>query len=199
MSPSNCPVGALVLAAGQSRRFGADKRFQLLQGSTNVLEQSVRNAAAAFEDVLVVLRADETELAQELKYKLKLPDLKFCLAQDAELGMAHSLAAGIKSVGHWQGAAVLLGDMPFLRGETLKTLVQRFTDIYDQDPILIPTFEGQNGHPVLFSSAYFKEIVQLTGDIGARPVVQAHGDKVVQVEVDDPGVIRDIDRPEDLA
>ena len=184
-------LGGLVLAAGQSRRFGADKRLAVLPDGRTVIAATLDRVRDVFPEILLVLRADETALGESL-------GVPFVTATDAHLGMAHSLAAGIAALPDWDGAAVLLGDMPFTRATTLKHLVEVFTENAGSDPIVVPVHDNRNGHPVIFASRYFDEMAGISGDGGARPVMTAHGDHVIRVVTDDAGVRQDIDLPADL-
>lgn len=179
-------VVALVLAAGCSARFGSDKRRAALAEGTSVLGQSVEHALSVFDEVRVVLRPGET--AQDLG----LPAA--CLVVhsfDAVLGMGHSLAAGVASLGdsRSKAVAILLGDMPWISPSTLRQLA----DAASADSILLPRCQGQPGHPVFFGRTFWPQLMHLTGDEGARAVVRAHPDHCVWVDVEDAGVLRDVD------
>ena len=184
-------VVALVLAAGRSARFGGDKRRAALADGTSVLVQSVEHALAAFDEVRVVLRAGER--GQDLR----LPTgCRVVHSPDAALGMGHSLAAGVASLADSaaQAVAILLGDMPWIAPATLRRLAERAS----ASTILSPHHEGQSGHPVLFGRAFWPALTCLSGDEGARSVVQAHRDRCVVLVVDDAGVLRDVDTPDAL-
>ncbi len=111
--------------------------------------------------------------------------------------MGHSLAAGVAAARDTtaQAMAVLLGDMPWIAADTLERLAAMGQCL---EAILFPLHDGQRGHPVLFGRDFWPELTQLTGDEGARAVVQAHRDSCVVVEVKDAGVLRDVDTPEVL-
>lgn len=192
-------IGGIVLAAGSSRRFGDDKRKTTLDSGDTVIEASIKNAAAALEAVLVVLRYGDQAYLQELEARIDDPKVSFFCAPDSALGMAHSLANAIHQIRDWQAALVLLADMPYIRPATIESLVETFRKHEANAPIVFPEIDGVTGHPVLFSSAYFDEMEKLTGDHGAKPVIDEHENKVISVVVDDPGILQDIDRPEDLS
>jgi molybdenum cofactor cytidylyltransferase len=191
-------IGGIILGAGSSRRFGDDKRRAVLPGGDMVIVRTINNVAAAVDSVLVVLRSTDQAFAELLQSQINLTNVNYYLAPDSAKGMAHSLGNAISQVKGWDGAMVFLADMPFLQQETISQLQQAFTANVLSEPIVVPLFDGTPGHPVTFHSAYFNEIVELTGDKGAKPVINAHLDSVFRVTVDDAGVLKDIDTPEDL-
>jgi molybdenum cofactor cytidylyltransferase len=203
-------IGAIILAAGSSRRFGDDKRKSLLSNGETLLAATIRKAAVSVSEILVILRSDDQAFADTLTHTLAASPTKrnnnenisFFRAPDSALGMAHSLANGISQVQDWQAALVMLGDMPFVETPTIQKILAAYTNNTEADtnpaPIVVPCHNGKFGHPVLFSRTYFKEIASLTGDRGARPVIDAHPKYLIKLNVDDKGVLLDVDRPADL-
>ncbi|CAK15648.1 nucleotidyltransferase family protein [Pseudomonas entomophila] len=181
-------VVALVLAAGQGSRFGGDKRRALLADGRSLLQHSVERALAVFDEVRVVLRAGER--AEDLG----LPTgCRIVVSPEAGLGMGHSLAAGAASLDNCAAEAVsiVLGDMPWIQARTFRRLIEAASPT----AIVVPCHHQQNGHPVLFGRTYWPELTVLAGDQGARSVLQRHRQQMLVVEVDDAGVLRDVDTP----
>ena len=191
-------VGAIILAAGSSRRFGDDKRKATLQNGNMLIENTINIAAKTLDSVLVVLRFGDRAFADELDSKINIPGISYFLAPDSAKGMAHSLSNAIQKAVDMDAAMIFLADMPYIREETITKLINVYNANKDLQPIVIPTANGTPGHPVIFDKAYFNEIQSLEGDRGARPVVDAHQDKLIQVEIDDPGILRDIDTLDDI-
>ena len=191
-------VGAIILAAGSSRRFGDDKRKATLQNGNMLIENTINIAAKTLGSVLVVLRFGDRAFADELDTKINIPGISYFLAPDSAKGMAHSLSNAIQKAVDMDAAMIFLADMPYIKEETIKKLINAFNANKDLQPIVIPTSNGTPGHPVIFDKTYFNEIQSLEGDRGARPVVDAHQDKLIQVEIDDPGILRDIDTLDDI-
>ena len=191
-------VGAIILAAGSSRRFGDDKRKATLQNGNMLIENTINIAAKTLDSVLVVLRFGDRAFADELDSKINIPGISYFLAPDSAKGMAHSLSNAIQKAVGMDAAMIFLADMPYIKEETITKLINAYNANQDLQPIVIPTSSGTPGHPVIFDKAYFNEIQSLEGDRGARPVVDAHQDKLIQVEIDDSGILRDIDTLDDI-
>ena len=188
--------GALVLAGGFGRRFGGDKRRRRLADGRTLLETTLDCYRGLFDPLIVVLRPEDRNWSAELAGCDKV------FTADARLGMGHSLAAGVealcgcaKQAGAAKAVFVALGDMPWVKRATLQALRQA---MQSAAAIVRPTHLGAPGHPVGFGCAYFPELRSLTGDLGAKALLNRHADRVLSLAVQDPGVLRDVDRPTDL-
>ncbi len=185
--------GALILAAGFGRRFGSDKRrYQLADGRT-LLQATLDCYAAVYPQICLVLRRGDEALARAAA-ELPIP-VRISISDQAAKGMGHSLAAGVGSIlADWDWASVALGDMPFTKTQTLRELL----GVFHRSPsgsIVVPVYDGVAGHPVTFPSSCFQEMLELTGDRGARPIIAAHEEQVIRHPVTDPGVLQDLDAP----
>ena len=147
-----------------------------------------------FDEVTVVLAANEFEMAKSLCADSSDKALKCIFAEDAHLGMGHSLAAGIESIVNWNYVFIGLGDMPFVSKSTLVTLKNKI----GEDNIVVPTKDGRLGHPVGFPKTYFKELRTLSGDDGARQVLEKNKNSLTKMETEDVGIFRDIDTIKDI-
>lgn len=183
-------VAGLVLAAGFSRRYGADKRIAELNDGQKLLSASLRLPCSLLQDVWVVVRPDD-----ELE-PLQIPQSSHVVRSERTRdGMGHSIASGMRAVEEQSSAAavaIFLGDMPWINPQTLHALIERAA----ADQIVVPTYRGQPGHPVLFGRKFWVEMQGLTGDIGAKAVIQANSQAVQRVEVVDHGILADIDLPQ---
>jgi molybdenum cofactor cytidylyltransferase len=190
-------AGAPAIAAGFSRRFGADKRLFRLRDGRSMLESTVSTYARAFRHVAVVLRDSDSAVAAHLVESLRARQPIIVTTAHAGRGMAASLADGVRAVSDWDYVFVGLGDMPFVRTETLVELdaAMRRRRLDGRRCIVQPRYEDAPGHPVGFSREFFAELLDLEGDEGARSVVRGHRDAVEFVDVDDPGVVTDLDQP----
>jgi molybdenum cofactor cytidylyltransferase len=188
--------GALVIAAGFSRRFGSDKRvFQLKHEP--LLIATLRSYRAAFANVAVVVRSSDSALTRMIgeAFGRQLPII--VPTNQAHLGMGASIADGVRAVVDWDYVFLGLGDMPYIRPDTLRTLKAAMDAIrIDKEPcLMVPMHADTPGHPVGFSREFFAELIALTGDRGARSVIDAHRAAVRRIVIDDPGVVTDIDHP----
>lgn len=187
----------MLLAAGAARRFGSDKRRHRLQSGGTLLENSVRRYAAAFAELLVVLRPGDEDLAAAIEPVAAAAgaglDTVYCA--DAHLGMGHSLACGARAApGHWQYLFVALADMPWVEVSTLRQL-RSAMERAGAEAIVQPTCNGEPGHPVGFGAEWRAALQQIRGDGGARPLLARAGARLQRLDVTDPGILRDLDRP----
>ena len=153
-----------------------------------MLHATVATYLAVFELLTVVMRPEDTALAAQIS------GCDIIYAGDAHLGMGHSLSAGMLSLPPVDFAFVGLADMPFIATATLRELVDCMGQL-DDHAIVQPFYRDSPGHPVGFGRAHFDALSNLTGDVGAKAVVQTHGSQLRAVQVDDVGVIRDLDVP----
>lgn len=182
----------LLLAAGRARRFGCDKRRKLLCKGVTLLQASAQSYARTGLEVFVCLstRPDDDELAALLS-GLGCASVR---CSDAAMGMGATLAQAVAAVSSGAPALfVALADMPLVRSDTLELLEAE----QRRDRIVIPSFRGRQGHPVLFGSDFFPELETLDGDHGARSLLRRYPDARREIPVSDPGVLLDMDAPED--
>lgn len=189
--------GALIIAAGFSRRFGSDKRLFKMKDDEPLLIASLRPYRSVFPNVAVVVRSSDSELTQLIAARLgrQLPII--VPTNQAQLGMAASIADGVRALANWDYLFLGLGDMPYVRSETLAVLKAEMDRARSEHAprIVVPIHGDAAGHPVGFSREFFAELIALTGDRGARSVIDAHATVVRWIAVDDPGVVTDIDQP----
>lgn len=184
---------ALVLAAGASRRFGAQKLLAPVNGEPLVRASVDRITAAGPERTIVVVGHD----ADAVRHALAGLPVTFAVNPDPAQGMSSSLRAGLALVPEdAEAVLVALGDQPITRDEVIPALVARFGG--ESAPIVAPRYRGTQGLPVIFRRATFAELDALTGDHGARGVVARDPARVAYVDFDFP-MPPDVDTPADLA
>ena len=186
-------VVAILLAAGSATRFGSDKLLHCLPHEVPVAIQAVRHLKAVFgENMLAVIRPEARELADLFAKE----GCKVVGCENAAEGMGASLACAVKAVGDAQGFVVALADMPFIRASSIAAVRDALAA---GAPVAAPYFRSRRGHPVGFGAKFRPALEALRGDEGARKLISLEEKNIVKIPVGDPGVIRDIDTPGDLA
>ncbi|HWP47086.1 MAG TPA: molybdenum cofactor cytidylyltransferase [Candidatus Limnocylindrales bacterium] len=188
-------VSAILLAAGESKRMGRPKQLLLVDGQPIVV-QSLRNLIASQVDevILVLGYYAELILAEVQRYFQK--GFKIVVNPYYREGMSRSLQEGLKQVNKESEAVLIaLADQPFVETQSLNKIIQA----YHNTPygIIVPTYGGRRGNPVLLSLKYRQEMESLTGDVGCREILKRYREDILEVEVDSPGILKDIDTPVD--
>ncbi len=192
-APARGGVAAIVLAAGFSSRMGEPKLLLRLGDKpilAHVLER-LRDSDAS--EIVVVLGAH----ADRIRDEVSLEGARVTLNPDYALGMSASIRAGLAAVSaHSEAFLLILGDQPFVSSATFNALIAR--QEATRARVLVPTYKGVRGNPVLLHRSLSSEVESIAGDVGCRGVVAGHAAEVVEVPVDDPGILLDVDSPEDL-
>ena len=182
----------LLLAAGSASRFGSDKLQHPLPHGVAIAVQAARHLRAAVPRVVAVVRPGSDATARALTGE----GCEVTVCERAGEGMGASLACAVRAAGAADGYLVALGDMPFVRPSTIAAV----RDALAAGALLAaPYWRARRGHPVGFAGSLRAELEALAGDEGAKQVLAAHEPRLVKVPVGDPGAIRDIDKPSDLA
>ena len=188
----NHDICGILLASGSGSRFGSDKLLHpLAPGRAPIAVHAARHLVQAIPASIAVVRSANSRLARLLRAE----GLRIAVCRDAALGMGHTLAAGVRASTGAGGWVVALADMPDILPETIARVAQA---LRDGATIVAPRYQGQRGHPVGLARRFYGDLLSLRGDAGARAVVAAHQDGITLIEVDDPGVTKDIDTPGDL-
>jgi molybdenum cofactor cytidylyltransferase len=191
---SKSPVGIL-LAAGKSQRFGSNKLLHPVIDNTPMLIVCAEKLASVLPGSVVVIHRDLSELTAQLE------QLGLCVVinKQAEQGMGSSIACGVRASSDATGWLIMLADMPYIKTETLSALANKLKQGAE---IVAPLFGQklgqQRGHPVGFSQRFKNDLMALNEDIGARHIIEKYQQHQVMLPVDDEGVLRDIDLPEDV-
>jgi molybdenum cofactor cytidylyltransferase len=190
-------VAAIVLAAGRSTRMAPFNKLLVADRSGKpMIARVVDNVLSSGARPILVVTG---HLSDEIRAALAGRPVTFVDAPDYAQGLSASLKAGMASLPDSAAAAVVcLGDMPLVNGR----MIDRLIAAYDPDEgrsIAVPTHQGKIGNPILWDRRYIPEIMQLSGDGGARVLLRAHMEQVAEVEINDDAVLRDFDTPESLA
>ncbi|MDP6039325.1 MAG: nucleotidyltransferase family protein [Candidatus Latescibacteria bacterium] len=189
----NNPIYGLVLAAGMARRMGSTKQL-LPFGNWTVLQTVVGTLLRAdLAGVLVVLGHD----AEAVRESFGEQDITFCVNEAYREGMFSSVLCGLAHLPQNADAVLLaLGDQPQIDLPVAQAVIAAYQK--SDKGIVIPTWDGQRGHPVLVSLARYRaEIFALSGEQGLKPVMRGYPEDTLEVPVDDEGILRDLDTPED--
>jgi len=187
------PFTAVILAAGTSTRMGTAK--QLLPLDDRPLLQHVLDhvRASAVKEIVLVLGF----AAEEIRREIDVQKARVVLNESYRQGMGTSLKAGLSAVDPQSaGALIVLADQPFVQPATLDRLIAEHRRSKAQ--IVIPTYRGFRGNPVLLDRSVFAEVMALDGDMGCRAIFGDHLDGIVKLPVDDAGILLDIDRQSDF-
>jgi molybdenum cofactor cytidylyltransferase len=176
------------MAAGASRRFGADKRM-FDDGTGPLLQKTLAHVLQLELPTILVLRAQDESLAKELMGEhRKHARLNVFYATDPERGMGANMSQFFKSPPDWDGALIFLGDMAWIEPRTSRLVVGSF----DSDAIVVPVYENRRGHPVLFPKCCYSKLAELDGDTGGRELLQADLAALIEVRVNDKNILVDL-------
>ena len=188
-------VIGVLLAAGRAERFGGAKLLAPLPRGPNaglsVGVTACKHLRSAVADVIAVVRPDDLAAAPALE----AAGARIVVADRADDGMGASLAAGVAAAPDDCGYLVVLADMPWVDPNTIARIA---TTVEEGASIVAPRYRGERGHPVGFAPRHREALLALTGDEGARGIIDAHRGAFELIEVDDPGVVQDVDTPLDL-
>jgi molybdenum cofactor cytidylyltransferase len=185
-------IVGLLLAAGSATRFGSDKLSHRLPHGVPIALQAARHLRAVVQDVFAVVKPGTGDLIPVLEKE----GCRVVVCEQAADGMGASLACAVRAAGPVQGYLVALADMPFVRTSSIAAVRDA---LLAGAPLAAPYWRARRGHPVGISGIFFEQLIASGGDEGARCILEANHDRLKKVPVGDPGVIRDIDTPEDLA
>ena len=185
-------LGGVILAAGESSRMGRDKALLEYRGST-FLNHLISLFAPRVDPLIVVLGHHAEAIRSTIQRR---PTANVVINQDYKQGMLTSLQAGIRALpSDIEATMFTLVDHPAVKESTLDRLIEQFRT--GQKALAIPCYGRRRGHPVIAARPILEEILRLPDDSSARTVIRAHRHETTFVEVDDDGIVLDIDRPSD--
>ena len=184
-------VVGILLAAGSSRRFGSNKLLAPLANGTPLAAAAAGTLIAAVPESIAVVRPGDAALATLLAGK----GLRIVECAEAERGMGHSLAAGVAATSTADAWLIALADMPSIKISTIAGLAAQ---LRAGSVLVAPFHAGRRGHPVGFTKGFGAELLSLTGDAGAHDLFSRHAASLTRLDVDDPGILIDVDIPGDL-
>lgn len=181
-------IWALILAAGESKRMGAPKLL-LPFGEKTIIETILDNVLQSqIKNILVVLGANKEKILK----KIKNYPVNISFNPNYKQGMLSSVQCGFQNLPRsTQAALVCLGDQPSISCSVINAV----TDAYKETKkgIVLPTYKSQRGHPLLIDMKFSRKINRLDPEIGLRGLIHDHSDSIMEVEVNKPGILQDID------
>jgi molybdenum cofactor cytidylyltransferase len=186
-------ISAIVLAAGGSARFGGCKQLVRMSGKTLLDHVLDTLRTSTIHDVLVVLGAH----ADEIKRAVRFDRERIVMNPDHAGGISTSIHAALRALPDNTDAAMfVLADQPFVSAQTINTLAAEYER--SKASLIVPTYKGARGNPVVAARSLFGEMMDINGDVGFRALFGKHAETIVKVPVDDVGIVTDIDTPQDL-
>ena len=185
-------VAGIILAAGKSERMGSPKSLLRIGDVTFLEHIDLQARLGGLNPTWIVLGHEAEKIRQALPHLSS----RTVINPDHELGQLSSLLRGLKELGSSpiDGVMLLLVDHPFVTEKLIRGLVCAFSR--GTHALVIPTFRGRPGHPVIFGRPLFSELMHAPLHLGASVVVKAHTHEILNMEVEDEGILIDIDTPE---
>jgi molybdenum cofactor cytidylyltransferase len=198
----NHRVAAIILAAGRSTRMGGPNKLLADLAGKKLVRIATEQALASKASEIIVVTGHQADLVEQALQGLQggqgRPKVKFVRNPDFAGGLASSVKAGISAVSAEADSAVIcLGDMPLIDSGLIDRLIENFAPDRG-NLIVVPVADGRRGNPVLWSRRFFRELMTLDGDIGARHLIARHAEAVAEVPVEGNGAFLDIDTPQAL-
>ena len=190
MSGSSPHIAGVLLAAGIGTRFGGHKLLAPWRDGAAIAVAAARNLIDALPDSVAVLRPGDEILASLLAAE----GLRIVVNPNADGGMGTSLACGVAAA-EVDGWVIALADMPAIQPATIQAVAEA---IAGGAELAAPVCHGERGHPIGFARRFRAALTALDGDRGGRDILARHSNELRLIEVDDPGVLVDIDRAADI-
>jgi molybdenum cofactor cytidylyltransferase len=184
-------ITGILLAAGNSLRFGSNKLLHPLPDGIPIAVAAARVLNKTVNQTLAVVRSDSRALAKLLRDE----GLDLVTCPQAAVGMGTSIACGIRASSQAHAWVIALADMPFIQAATIHQLV---TLLRQGATIVVPQYRGRRGHPVGFQRQFGTQLSALTGDTGARALLQQYQSQITLFSCEDAGIHWDIDTPSQL-
>ena len=186
-------ISAILLAAGQSKRMnGENKLSKEIQGIP-LIKHSVKNILASSIDELIVILGYQKEIIEKIIDKNE--KIKFVFNGNFESGMASSIKIGLNNLSEKTEAFfICLGDMPMVNSDIYNHLIQS----KNNKEIIVPTYKGQQGNPILFSKFIKEKIMTIQGDVGAKKILELNKNKILNVEVGNQSIRKDFNTKDDF-
>ena len=181
-------ISAILLAAGQSKRMNGENKLTKKIQDNPLIKLSVKNILASSASELIIVLGYQKEIVEKLIDKNE--KIKFVFNKDFESGMASSVKAGLNHLSkNTEAFFICLGDMPMVGHDIYNQLIKS----KDNKEIIVPTYKGQQGNPVLFDKSMKENIMNISGDSGAKRIFELNKNKILNVETNDQSITKGFD------
>ena len=182
-------ISAIILAAGLSKRMKLGNKLLLEKNNVPIIKTTLERVAASKVNEIIVVLGKDSSL---IKNKVNDKRVKCVINKDYRNGISSSIKKGLKKVNKDNiGAMICLADMPLIKTRTYNQIIHSYYQNNRKN--IIPYFEHIRGNPVLFDKLYFKDLMKIEGDEGARILIKKHPEIFFNLTVLDQGIIKDID------
>ena len=186
-------ISAILLAAGQSKRMDGENKLTKEIKGIPLIKLSVKNILASSIDELIVILGYQKEIIEKIIDKNER--IKFAFNVNFENGMASSIKTGLNNLSEKTEAFfICLGDMPMVNSDIYNQLIQS----KNNKEIIVPTYKGQQGNPILFSKSIKEKIMTIQGDVGAKKILELNKNKILNVEVGNQSIRKDFNTKDDF-
>ena len=196
-------ISAILLAAGQSKRMGKENKLTKKINGTPLINHSIKNILASAVDELIIVLGHEKEIIE--KFIIINKKIKITFNKNYESGIASSIKIGLDNLSKKnESFFIALADMPMVNQNIYNKLIKsKYNYNKKKSPmhkkeIIIPTYEGRNGNPILFSRFIKNKIMDIKGDFGAKKVIELFPDKILYVPFKNNSIILDFDNQENF-
>ncbi len=178
-------ISAILLAAGQSKRMNGENKLTKEIQDIPLIKLSVKNILTSSIDELIIVLGHQKEIIEKLIEKNE--KIKCVFNKNFESGMASSIKTGLNNLSEkTQAFFICLADMPMVSPDIYNQLIKS----KDKKEIIIPTYKGQQGNPVLFDKSMKEKIMNITGDAGAKKVLELNKNKILNLDINDQNIIK---------
>ena len=179
-------ISAILLAAGQSKRMGGENKLTKKIQRASLIKHSVKKILASSIGELIIVLGYQKEIIEKLIDKNN--KIKFVFNKDFESGMASSIKTGLNNLSEkTESFFICLGDMPMVGHDIYNQLIKSKAN----KEIIVPTYKEQQGNPVLFNKSMKEKVMDISGDIGAKKILELNKDKILNIETNDQSVVKD--------
>ena len=187
-------ISAILLAAGQSKRMDGENKLTKEIKGIPLIKLSVKNILASSVDELIIVLGFQREIIE--KFIDKNEKIKFVFNKDFESGMASSIKTGIDNLSEKTEAFfICLGDMPMVNHDIYNQLIKS----KDSKEIIVPTYKGQQGNPVLFDKSMKEKVLDIRGDVGAKKILELNKDKISNLEINNQNISKSFNTQDDFS